>query len=69
MAQKCWNGGTRGPLTPDESIRGRVRCSRCGRVLKVRVPQNPSTERGSYEATLPHHYETEPTRASARGTR
>jgi hypothetical protein len=51
---KCWNSGARVMLSVGEALAGRTRCSRCGRVLKVRVPS------GVDEATLPTHNEVKP---------
>lgn len=49
--RKCWNSGARVMLSTGDAIDRRTRCSRCGRVLKIRVPQ------GVDEATLPQHNE------------
>jgi hypothetical protein len=53
----CWNSGARELLSVGEALAARVRCSRCGRLLKVRVPAQKfdgSSARHT-EATLPRH--------------
>ena len=51
----CWNSGARVNLSPKEGDNRETRCSRCGRVLKVRPAKG---ERGRSEATLPRHRST-----------
>lgn len=59
----CWNGGTREILSLGECHAGRVRCSRCGRMLKVRVPAEKHNGSAT-EATLPRHKAVAPTTES-----
>lgn len=56
----CWNSGAREMLSVREALAGEVRCSRCGRLLKVRVKRG---REGSYdEAPLPRHLPTAATK-------
>lgn len=53
-ADLCWDSGARVTLSLGEAEREMVRCSRCGRMLKIRVRRG-RVEGDSSEATLPKH--------------
>jgi hypothetical protein len=48
-SEPCWGSNERVMLSVGEALDRRSRCSRCGRMLKIRVPASVD------EATLPRH--------------
>jgi len=59
IQNECLHGGGRRPVSPAEALRGWVRCSFCGRDLKIRANRE-------YEAAIPRHSTTAPAPAAAK---
>ena len=55
IKNECIGGGGRRPISIEEAVRRWTRCSRCGRVVKIRPAVN-KTEHYT-EATIPRHAE------------
>jgi hypothetical protein len=50
IRNECHHGGGRMPVSPAEAVRGWIRCSFCGAILKIRANRDN-------EATIPRHAE------------